>query len=102
MDNQTLTDCIRVSKYLNKPRIILGMTIDEFLPAFIVLFIGVMSAYLASSLVFCMIWVMGLKTMKRYRSPQFMRICLYWFFNKQLGVLAFKETLPSAQTFWLR
>jgi len=102
MDNQTLTDCIRVSKYLNKPRIILGMTIDEFLPAFGVLFIGVMSAYLASSLAFCAVWVMGLKTIKRYRSPQFMRICLYWFFGKQIGSLAFKETIDSSQTFWLR
>ena len=102
MQPQELTDFIRVSKYLNKPRVILGMTMDECMPAATSLFFGVMSGIMAWGTLFAFAWVMGLKTLKRYRNPQFLRICVYWFFGKQISGLAFKNTLDSAKRFWLK
>lgn len=102
MQEQTLMDLIRVSKYLNKPKVILGMTMDECMPAGGALVFGVMSGSMAWGTLFAFAWVMGLKTLKRYRNPQFLRLCMYWFFGGQISSLAFKHTINSSKRFWLK
>ena len=99
---QALVDLIRVSKFLNKPKIILGMTTDEFLPAFGSAVFGVMTGNMGIGVMVAFGWVMGLKTLKRFRNPQFLRIFLYWFFGKQVSSTAFKKTIPSSNRFWLK
>ncbi|WP_440994836.1 type IV conjugative transfer system protein TraL [Cysteiniphilum litorale] len=46
-------------------------------------------------------WIFGLKTLKRYRSAQFLAIAMYWFLGQPISKLIFKKTISPSLRFWL-
>ncbi|WP_440616787.1 type IV conjugative transfer system protein TraL [Cysteiniphilum sp. 6C5] len=95
-------DFTRVCKYLNKPRLTMGCTTDEIAPAFVVMATGVITSHLSLCFLIGMSWIFGVKTLKRYRSPQFLAVAMYWFLGQPISKMVFKKTIDSAQRFWLR
>ncbi|WP_192484661.1 MULTISPECIES: type IV conjugative transfer system protein TraL [Cysteiniphilum] len=91
----------RVSKFLNKPKLVLGCTYDEAIPAMVVAVIGVLTANLAIMLIIAAGWIMGLKLIKRYRTPAYLMVCCYWFLGKSISKAVFPRTLDASKRFWL-
>ncbi|GGG08155.1 MULTISPECIES: type IV conjugative transfer system protein TraL [Cysteiniphilum] len=101
VNQEDYQDFARVSKYLNKPRLIMGCTTDEIIPAFLVIGLGVISGNLTLCFVIGLGWIFGLKTLKRYRSAQFLAIAMYWFLGQPISKLIFKKTISPSLRFWL-
>lgn len=100
-DQEDYQDFMQVSKYLNKPRLIMGCTIDEIAPAFVVIGLGVLSGNLTMCFLLGLGWIFGLKTLKCYRSAQFLAVAMYWFLGQPISKLVFKKTMAPSLRFWL-
>jgi conjugal transfer pilus assembly protein TraL len=90
-----------VSRFLNEPRRILGCTMDEFLPAFLVGFMGFVGGFSFYALLFVMVWVLSLKALKSRYGMNIVMITIYWYCPREISQSIFKETPPSDYKFWL-
>jgi conjugal transfer pilus assembly protein TraL len=102
MDKSEQDDFYRVSRYLNKPRYIMGCTMDEFIPAVILILTGLILSWLFSSLLLASVWIFSIKFLKRKYGAAFLMVGWYWHTSAALSRNVFPHTPPSEYKFWLR
>jgi conjugal transfer pilus assembly protein TraL len=74
---------------------------DEFLPAFLVGFMGFVVGFSFYALLFVVIWILSLKALKRRYGMNIVMITIYWYCPREISQSIFKETPPSDYKFWL-
>ena len=101
MDRSEQGDFYRVSKFLNQPRRVLGCTMDEFVPAFTAILVGLCLSWLLSSLIFAGTWVFTIKYCKSKYGTAFLMVGIYWYTSAAISRNIFPKTPPSDYKYWL-
>lgn len=87
--------------YIDQGRIVMGMPIDEVMPAGIVFGLFVIANYMMTGLVIAVIIFLALRRLKQDKGDNFIPLILYWFSPPTISALIFKRTPPADKRYWL-
>ena len=101
MDNEQKYNMFKVCRFINEPKRYLGCTKDEIIPAMLIMMMGVSTNILLFALIGSACWIGGVKYLKRRFGMAFLMVFWYWNTSKTLSRLAFKNTPPSENKYWI-
>lgn len=88
-------------KHLNNGKAIVGLPIDEVLPALIFFSILFLAKYELTGFVGATVWFVGLRTLKTQFGDNVIALSIYWFGSKDIASLVFKRSPQSTLRYWL-
>lgn len=92
----------RINHRLDSPWRILGMTLDEGIPAIAVFIVSFLLSHMYIGLVIAVAWISFLKRIKKGRSDYFFMSLVYWHCPASISRLFLTRTPPAEKRFWLK
>lgn len=90
-----------IPKHLNNGKTIVGLPMDEVLPAailFMLLFVG---KHQLAALIVALIWFISLRMLKTQFGENIIALSLYWFSSESISSIIFKRSPSSTRRYWL-
>lgn len=88
-------------KHLNNGKTIVGLPMDEVLPAVIAFTLLFTAKHQLIAMVVATIWFMGLRTLKSQFGENIIALSVYWFSAGAVSSLVFKRSPSSTRRYWL-
>jgi len=90
-----------IPKHLNNGKTIVGLPMDEVLPAMIFFLLLFMSKHQLAALAVSFVWFISLRMLKTQFGENIIALSLYWFSSESISSKIFKRSPSSTRRYWL-
>lgn len=99
MDNEQ--NFFKLPHYIDQGRIVMGMPLDEILPAACVFAVFAVAKYMMTGLIIGAVIFFLLRNIKQGKGDNFLILILYWFAPAGMSKSIFKHTPSADKRYWL-
>jgi conjugal transfer pilus assembly protein TraL len=90
-----------IPKHLNKGKTIVGLPMDEVLPALIIFAAFFATKHQLIAIVVATLWFVGLRMLKNQYGDNIIALSAYWFGSSAVSSSIFKRSPSAARRYWL-